>query len=355
MPTYTAPTTRASGFLVTASVWNTDIVENIKYFKDAPVFDTAAIIGAATTAGIRLDLESGVLAVREGDDSAYGPMRALSVQTTTSGTLVSAQVQSTLQASFGAFDGPTNASAVLVGATRGVLLIGGQSASATSGLGPIKWIAGVRSQTDENTARIVEIGADSLTGTSSTGGDFYISTRPTSGNLTECFRAFSNGTIRTLSTVSVGNATPATTGAGITFPAAQSASSDANTLDDYEEGTWTATLKGGTTDPTTPVTVTGNYTKIGRQVTITAVFLNVTTTGASGNVSVTGAPFSSSGISTGAAMSHSFDLNGGTGLTSYISGTTIELFSMVDDAAWAQLKHNAGTNRSLWFTITYFV
>lgn len=76
MPTYTAPTTRASGFLVTASVWNTDIVENIKYFKDAPVFDTAVIIGAATTAGIRLDLESGVLTVREGDDSAYGPLRS---------------------------------------------------------------------------------------------------------------------------------------------------------------------------------------------------------------------------------------------------------------------------------------
>jgi len=76
MPTYTAPTTRASGFLVTASVWNTDIVENIKYFKDAPVFDTAVIIGAATTSGVRLDLESGTLAVREGDDSAYAPVIA---------------------------------------------------------------------------------------------------------------------------------------------------------------------------------------------------------------------------------------------------------------------------------------
>jgi hypothetical protein len=164
-----------------------------------------------------------------------------------------------------------------------------------------------------------------------------------------------NKTVLNAATVSVGGATPATTGAGVTFPASQSASSDANTLDDYEEGTWTGTLKGGTTDPTTPVTVTGNYTKIGRQVTITAVFLNVTTTGASGTVSVTGAPFSSSGISTGAAMSHSFDLNGGTGLTAYISGTTIEVFSMVDDAAWVQLRHNAGLNRSLWFTITYFV
>lgn len=35
----------------------------------------AFILGAATTAGVRLDLESGVLAVREGDDSAYADLR----------------------------------------------------------------------------------------------------------------------------------------------------------------------------------------------------------------------------------------------------------------------------------------
>ena len=37
---------------------------------------TAFVLGAATTSGIRLDLETGVLAVREGDDSAYGPITA---------------------------------------------------------------------------------------------------------------------------------------------------------------------------------------------------------------------------------------------------------------------------------------
>jgi hypothetical protein len=47
----------------------------------------------------------------------------------------------------------------------------------------------------------------------------------------------------------VGGATPSASGAGITFPADQSilgASTNANTLDDYEEGTWTGTLTGGT-------------------------------------------------------------------------------------------------------------
>jgi hypothetical protein len=51
---------------------------------------------------------------------------------------------------------------------------------------------------------------------------------------------------------------------GITFPATQSASSDANTLDDYEEGTWTPTASNFTTTGT--VTITGKYTKIGRVV-----------------------------------------------------------------------------------------
>jgi len=62
--------------------------------------------------------------------------------------------------------------------------------------------------------------------------------------------------------------TPTTSGTGITFPATQSASSDANTLDDYEEGFFTAT-----TIPSTAGTITLNsgidklaYTKIGRVV-----------------------------------------------------------------------------------------
>ena len=53
------------------------------------------------------------------------------------------------------------------------------------------------------------------------------------------------------------------TGTGIAFPATQSASSDANTLDDYEEGTWTPSI-GGTA---TYSARTGTYRKIGSQVT----------------------------------------------------------------------------------------
>jgi hypothetical protein len=53
-------------------------------------------------------------------------------------------------------------------------------------------------------------------------------------------------------------------GTGISFPSTQSASTDANTLDDYEEGSFTFTGTGFTTSPTG----TAYYTKIGNQVTV---------------------------------------------------------------------------------------
>jgi hypothetical protein len=46
--------------------------------------------------------------------------------------------------------------------------------------------------------------------------------------------------------IGLGGATPSTSGIGITFPATASASTNANTLDDYEEGTFTPTWSTGT-------------------------------------------------------------------------------------------------------------
>lgn len=52
---------------------------------------------------------------------------------------------------------------------------------------------------------------------------------------------------------------------GVQFPATQSASANANTLDDYEEGTWTPTATGFSIN----TGWTGTYTKIGRLVYLT--------------------------------------------------------------------------------------
>jgi hypothetical protein len=55
--------------------------------------------------------------------------------------------------------------------------------------------------------------------------------------------------------------------AGITFPATQVSSADPNTLDDYEEGTWTPNQGSGITVVGT-FSSSGLYTKIGRVVTV---------------------------------------------------------------------------------------
>jgi hypothetical protein len=57
----------------------------------------------------------------------------------------------------------------------------------------------------------------------------------------------------------------------IKFPATQNASSDANTLDDYEEGTWTPTVAYLTQTTAPTHSTTGKYTKIGRLVQFTIV------------------------------------------------------------------------------------
>ena len=113
-------------------------------------------------------------------------------------------------------------------------------------------------------------------------------------------RAISASTIQATTTVGVGAATPAASGAGITFPATQSASTDVNTLDDYEEGSWTPAFSSDGTAPTTPYTMSivfANYVKIGSLVTVSTYFStdNVNITGASGNLIVSGLPFSASG------------------------------------------------------------
>jgi hypothetical protein len=103
-------------------------------------------------------------------------------------------------------------------------------------------------------------------------------------------------------TISVGGATPSTSGAGITFPATQSASSDVNTLDDYEEGTWTVTVTPST-GSLTAYNQAGQYTKVGRLVTLNFYFQITTLGTAGGAATITGLPFSAatSSISAGSA------------------------------------------------------
>jgi hypothetical protein len=78
---------------------------------------------------------------------------------------------------------------------------------------------------------------------------------------------------------------------GIGFPATQVPSTDANTLDDYEEGTWTPTVQGSTTAGTGTYTQqVGYYTKIGNVVHYHLYIVQTNHTG-TGNIRIAGLPF----------------------------------------------------------------
>jgi len=88
-------------------------------------------------------------------------------------------------------------------------------------------------------------------------------------------------------------------GGQIKFPATQVPSANPNTLDDYEEGTWTPGFADWVTAPTV---VFANYTKIGRAVTIDLYGIG----GVTNYSSITGLPFASgSSVASGVAVSAS--------------------------------------------------
>jgi len=86
---------------------------------------------------------------------------------------------------------------------------------------------------------------------------------------------------------SSGNLFPASTSQGIVFGATSDTAS--NRLDDYEEGTWTPGLTLGGTACT--VTTEGNYTKVGRMVTVNMYIAVTNTNSGSGTAHVTSFPF----------------------------------------------------------------
>ena len=114
------------------------------------------------------------------------------------------------------------------------------------------------------------------------------------------------------------------TSQGIIYAATQSQSSDANTLDDYEEGTWAATISTTGTDFTTSGRATGAiYTKIGQQV-MTNAFPSINSpSSGTGNITMTGFPFAPvDGVVSAGLYMVRFDLSGDFGYHATIAGGT---------------------------------
>jgi hypothetical protein len=154
---------------------------------------------------------------------------------------------------------------------------------------------------------------------------------------------------------------------GITFPASASASSNANTLDDYEEGTFTPVLQRDSTTMTVGL-AEGFYTKIGRQVFIQLQVQDITDAGTTEALKFTGLPF---------AGSSSFDRQQGTLIFNRITKpanaidsaaiipgfqsayTTLALYwnqtGDVNFLAWTPNDLASATDSDIAAAITYFV
>lgn len=137
----------------------------------------------------------------------------------------------------------------------------------------------------------------------------------------------------------------------IAFPATANPSSDANTLDDYEEGTWTPDV-GGTATYTSQ---TGVYTKIGRLVTVHCT-LNINAIGTGSATTISGLPF---------AVSGSITVNGAVYWSSgavspvYVvaqaasGGTTVALQGITAAGASLSSLSLMGSGTIIRFTLTY--
>jgi hypothetical protein len=109
---------------------------------------------------------------------------------------------------------------------------------------------------------------------------------------------------------------------GITFPATQVASADANTLDDYEEGTWTPQLKfGGNSVSMTYSVQAGSYTKIGRLVYATCRITLSNKGSSTGSAQIVGLPFTSA-----------------TGNANYSAGVFGYIESVANGTRWSVLQ-----------------
>ena len=100
-------------------------------------------------------------------------------------------------------------------------------------------------------------------------------------------------------TIGIGAATASTSGSGITFPATQAASTNVNTLDDYEEGTFTPSwVSSGATFVYDASYRHGRYTKIGNTVYVS---FHISTTEIPGGtitnaLTISGMPFVSGNV-----------------------------------------------------------
>ena len=115
----------------------------------------------------------------------------------------------------------------------------------------------------------------------------------------------------------------------------------ANTLDDYEEGTWTPTLLGASSNPTVGYVVqTGHYTKTGNAVNLYCRLQTNSRSGGSGTALIGGMPFAHNSARAGGGVGYISGVNLNSGYTQFgISGDPVS-----STIRYVQSGENQGAN-----------
>jgi len=208
-------------------------------------------------------------------------------------------------------------------------------------LGRISWQGADGSQTVE--AARIEGFVDGTPGANDMPGRLTFSTTADgAATVTERVRIHTNGVASFNNGIALGVGT---------------ANTASNVLDDYEEGTFTASLYGSTSGTGTNVTTTASYIKVGKQVTIGGYFQNVNLSSMSGSTQINGLPFTSnaetSNYNTGNLALYGFDFTGF--VTPYIGNnvTNIDILDSRTGAGWAGLAIPAASGKYMIFSLTY--
>lgn len=181
---------------------------------------------------------------------------------------------------------------------------------------------------------------------------FTVGTRPLGiGTTGAADLSFYTGSTRAFYINTSQNLVVQTAGKGIDFSAnTHAAGMTSELLDWYEEGTWTGTLTAAT-PPTTPITKTGRYTRIGNQITVAIEFDNVDTSGASGAMEVTGLPFAATAAGYGPTMKSGI---GTQVITAAVYGGLSKV-TFSDSGTMNNTTIVAAAGVYLRFSVTYFV
>jgi len=147
--------------------------------------------------------------------------------------------------------------------------------------------------------------------------------------------------------------------AGVTLGTAAGVYAAANTLDDYEEGTWTPTLyyQNATGVTRTYTEQTGHYTKIGNTVTVWCTLKGGTSNSgsyANDNIGISGLPFSVIGGNATAPVRQSgFAGTASVGTLCMLLTSSVALLSTPEDANNLADDLGAGATYTLTFSGSY--